>query len=92
MQEDARYCFVGPLLTVWIAFAVLAMGQSFAKEGPGEWSNYGNDPGGMRFSPLTQISRKNVSKLKAAWVFHTGDISDGNGRPRSGFESTPVVR
>jgi quinoprotein glucose dehydrogenase len=90
MQEDARYCFVGPLLTVWIAFAVLAMGQSFAKEGPGEWSNYGNDPGGMRFSPLTQISRKNVSKLKAAWVFHTGDISDGNGRPRSGFESTPL--
>ncbi len=46
----------------------------------GEWPGYGNDPGGMRFSPLTQISRKNVARLKTAWVFHTGDISPG-GRP-----------
>ncbi len=90
MQEDTRYCCVGPLLTVWIAFAVLAMARSFAAEGSAEWSNYGNDSGGMRFSPLTQISRKNVSELKTAWVFHTGDISDGKGRPRSGFESTPL--
>jgi quinoprotein glucose dehydrogenase len=90
MQEDTRYCCVGPLLTVWIALAVLAIARSFAAEAPGEWSNYGNDSGGMRFSPLTQISRKNVSELKIAWVFHTGDISDGKGRPRSGFESTPL--
>ena len=56
----------------------------------GDWPNYGNDPGGMRFSSLRQINRKNVYKLKAAWVFHTGDISDGHGRPRSGFETTPL--
>jgi len=31
----------------------------------------------MRYSPLTQINRKNVAKLKVAWVFHTGDVSDG---------------
>jgi quinoprotein glucose dehydrogenase len=57
----------------------------------GEWPNYGNDPGGMRYSTLTQISRENVSKLKVAWIFHTGDISDGShGRRRSGFEATPI--
>jgi quinoprotein glucose dehydrogenase len=57
-----------------------------------EWPNYGNDPGGMRFSPLTQINRENVSKLKVAWVFHTGDVSDGRGqRRRSGFENTPIL-
>jgi quinoprotein glucose dehydrogenase len=46
----------------------------------------------MRYSPLTQINRDNVSRLKVSWVFHTGDISDGKGeRKRSGFETTPVL-
>jgi quinoprotein glucose dehydrogenase len=57
-----------------------------------DWPVYGHDLGGMRFSPLTQINRENVSKLKVAWVFHTGDISDGSGRPkRSGLETTPLL-
>jgi quinoprotein glucose dehydrogenase len=46
----------------------------------------------MRYSPLTQVNRDNVSKLRVAWVFHTGDISNGRGnRKRSGFETTPLV-
>src|ERR1051325_2955933 len=58
----------------------------------GEWPNYGNDPGGMRYSTLKQITRGNVSELKQAWVYHTGDISDGSqGRHRSGFETTPIM-
>src|SRR5690348_4411659 len=57
-----------------------------------EWPNYGNDPGGMRYSPLAQIDSENVSKLQVAWTFHTGDLSDGKGeRRRSGFESTPIM-
>jgi len=57
-----------------------------------EWPAYGGDAGGMRYSPLTQINRDNVSRLKVAWVFHTGDISDGRGeRKRSGFETTPLL-
>ncbi len=57
-----------------------------------DWPSYGNDPGGMRYSPLDQINRENVSKLKVAWVFHTGETSDGSGaRRRSGFETTPIL-
>ncbi|HLV88040.1 MAG TPA: pyrroloquinoline quinone-dependent dehydrogenase [Candidatus Sulfotelmatobacter sp.] len=57
-----------------------------------EWPNYGNDPGGMRYSPLAQINKQNVTQLQVAWTFHTGDVSDGKGeRRRSGFESTPVL-
>jgi quinoprotein glucose dehydrogenase len=57
----------------------------------GDWPNYGNDPGGMRFSRLTQVNRDNVSKLKLAWVFHAEDMSYGSdGRKRSGFETTPI--
>ena len=57
-----------------------------------DWPVYGHDAGGMRFSPLTQITRENVAQLKVAWTFHTGDISDGSGgRKRSGFETTPIL-
>jgi quinoprotein glucose dehydrogenase len=57
-----------------------------------EWPSYGNDPGGMRYSTLTNINRENVSNLKVAWIFHTGEISDGSGnRRRSGFETTPIL-
>jgi len=40
----------------------------------------------------SEINRENVSKLKVAWTFHTGDVSDGShDRRRSGFETTPIV-
>ena len=36
---------------------------------PTDWPEYGNDPGGMRYSPLTQITPANVGKLKVAWTY-----------------------
>ena len=35
-----------------------------------EWPTYGHDSGGMRFSPLKQITPANVSTLEIAWVYH----------------------
>jgi quinoprotein glucose dehydrogenase len=35
-----------------------------------EWPTYGNDQGGMRYSPLTQITPANVTKLEKAWTFN----------------------
>src|SRR6266540_6050750 len=60
------------------AAAVMAVGYGvLAQSGPArntaasrEWPTYGHDPGGMRFSPLTQITPANVSQLKVAWVYH----------------------
>lgn len=37
---------------------------------PGNWPIPGRDPGGTRFSPLTQITPANVAQLKVAWVYH----------------------
>jgi quinoprotein glucose dehydrogenase len=57
-----------------------------------EWPYYGGDPGGERFSPLTQINKSNVKALKVAWIYHTGDVSDGTRYARrSEFEATPIV-
>jgi quinoprotein glucose dehydrogenase len=30
------------------------------------WLTYGNDPGGARYSPLTQVNRSNVAQLRVA--------------------------
>ncbi|MGA8595694.1 MAG: pyrroloquinoline quinone-dependent dehydrogenase [Bryobacteraceae bacterium] len=57
-----------------------------------DWRYYGGDAGGSRFSPLTQINKENVHKLKVAWIYHTGDVSDGSKYPRkSAFETTPIL-
>ncbi|HVW87787.1 MAG TPA: PQQ-binding-like beta-propeller repeat protein, partial [Bryobacteraceae bacterium] len=47
-----------------------------------DWPVYGHDPGGLRYSPLTQITPGNVAKLERAWTFHSG---------QPGSEATPLV-
>ncbi len=77
---------------VLVCLALGATAASAQSSADTEWPNYGNDPGGMRYSPLSQINRENVSKLKVAWIFRTGDVSDGShDRKRSGFEATPIL-
>jgi quinoprotein glucose dehydrogenase len=55
-----------------------------APENAGEWHNYGNDPGGSRFSSLTQLTPENVGKLQVAWRAHIGPTLHG-------LEGTPVM-
>ncbi len=59
------------------AVAVLGIGSGIgAQSAPSrepaskEWPTYGHDSGGMRFSPLTEITPANVAQLKVAWVYH----------------------
>jgi len=61
-------------------------------QAPGDWPVYGRDPGGARFSPLTQITRANVAQLQVAWTYHTGllDMSGRRHRPPQ-LEVTPLV-
>lgn len=69
-------------------FILGALGSAAAQE----WPSYGGDPGQTRYSALKQINRSNVTRLQAAWTYHTGDVSDGSATPvRSAFETTPLV-
>ena len=69
-----------------------------------EWPTYGGDPGGTRYSPLTQINRDNVSSLQVAWTYSTGEAKEHGGADpemagacsscHSGdtkFEATPIL-
>src|SRR6266705_1504257 len=85
---------LSPLLITGLilTLACIATAANPPGDSTDDWPSYGHDPGGMRYSPLTQINRENVAKLKIAWIFHTGDISEGKGqRKRSGFETRPLV-
>jgi quinoprotein glucose dehydrogenase len=53
-----------------------------------DWPGVGNDPGCMRYSELDQINRENVTRLKPAWTYNTGEPKGRAGRT---IECTPLV-
>lgn len=58
---------------------------------PGNWPSYGRTPGGSRYSPLAQITPKNVNQLKVAWTYRSGDYTFASpGPPHVGGEATPI--
>jgi glucose dehydrogenase len=69
------------LILAGAAASALAFSQMAPQKG--DWPVYGHDPGGTRYSPLTQINKTNVSRLQRAWTYHTGE------KGRS-FETTPI--
>jgi quinoprotein glucose dehydrogenase len=76
-----------------IATGFFAVG-ALAGESPtaGAWPYFSGDPGGLRHSPLTLIERTNVHLLQQAWVFHTGDLGQGQAAARKlTFEATPIL-
>jgi quinoprotein glucose dehydrogenase len=56
------------------------------------WEHWGGDPGGMRFSPLAQITPVNVGNLVRAWEFRTGDLDTRAPAvmARTKFQATPL--
>ncbi len=72
---------------VFAAYAAISIAQTPA---PNDWPSYGRTPGGTRFSPLTRITRDNVSKLVAAWRYHTGEPALDLPRQPS-LQVTPIV-
>ncbi len=75
-------------MRAWIILLCLAMTPAIAQD----WPDHGGDRGGSRFSPLTQINRDNVHRLRPAWRFRTGD---GEGPIRLdgsyGLQATPIL-
>jgi len=74
-----------------VLLAAFWTSRGFA-QAPAEWPAYGRDPGGSRFSPLTQITRENVNSLTSAWTYHTGESSAAPQRgAEPSVEATPIM-
>jgi quinoprotein glucose dehydrogenase len=68
---------------------------SSAPDAAREWRTYGHDPGGMRFSPVAQITPQNVAGLQVAWTYNmrpaaAAPVGRGAG-PATGQSDTPPV-
>ena len=72
----------GRLLAAMLLFAAPALA----------WEHWGGDRGGMRFSPLAQITPANVGNLVRAWEFRTGDLDSRAPAvmARTKFQATPL--
>ena len=80
---------LGRRLSAVLLAAAVASGASAE---PG-WSHYGGDAGGQRYVDLAEITGANVGRLEVAWTWHSGELADGPGEPRSerAFEATPIL-
>jgi quinoprotein glucose dehydrogenase len=57
-----------------------------------DWPYYGQDPGGMRHSPASQITRENVARLRMAWTYRTGEAANqGRAAAKAALETTPIL-
>jgi len=57
-----------------------------------EWTAYGGDALGAHYSPLAEITRDNVTQLRVAWTFHTGETPKAAPTRRpTAFEATPIL-
>ena len=61
-----------------------------------DWPNYGNDKGGLKYSPLADINRDNVARLAVAFTWASDErnipASEGQKPARPGqFQATPLA-
>ena len=79
-------------LTGWFAslaliFAAFMASAQIDNSGPtAGWDSWGNTAGGLRYSPLTQITPQNVGKLHVAWTYHMGPSVSQAAYPLFTFE------
>jgi quinoprotein glucose dehydrogenase len=78
------------------ALALLAFVGTFrlqpAQTGEQDWPVYGGDPGGTKFSTLTDINHDTVAGLSKAWEWSTGEKAREEFGTRPGtFQTTPLM-
>jgi len=76
MRQAAR----GALRARWVVAILLPLMACCARTGDvdytgptGGWSFWGGNEGGMRYSPVTQITPANVKGLRVAWTYRIGE-------------------
>ena len=72
----ARHAFSAALAGAAALMASSTLAQN------ADWPAYGGDPGGTRYSTLTQIDKSNVARLTQAWRFDM---------PAGGLEYQPIM-
>jgi quinoprotein glucose dehydrogenase len=87
--------YTGWFAAIALLFAVLNAPSGRAQidnSGPtAGWAAWGNSAGGLRFSPLNQITPQNVGRLHVAWTYHMGPSVTSAAHPLFTLEVTPII-
>src|SRR6478735_215090 len=79
----------------WFLAVLVVASLAAAKELPSrqvEWLFYGGDPGGMKYSALTDVNAANVQRLQLAWQWKHWETPLEEYKTAPGFfESTPLM-
>jgi glucose dehydrogenase len=89
-----RWSWAGRLLVILSACAAVS-GAADDNQAKGEWRYYAGDNASTKYSPLDQINRSNVSKLRVAWRRPQIDPEFAAANPRlrltNNYRSTPIM-
>jgi quinoprotein glucose dehydrogenase len=86
-----------PLSGVFVTALVFGIASLGAQQGPAdvEWRHYSGDNGSTKYSPLAQITKDNITRLRLAWRRPQLDPSlleqNPTLRPANNFRSTPIM-
>ena len=88
-SKQSRMISAATVIAAALAVLPLASSPARAESGPGyddpnNWPQYHRSYNAWRFSPLSQINKSNVKKLKVAWIHQPGNITHG-------LQATPIV-
>lgn len=84
-------------LLILVFFPCILVAQSkkpLPSKADGEWSCYGRDAGGSRYSVLNQVNDANVKNLKPAWTYQSGELKKYEGtrmKEKAALETTPIM-
>lgn len=90
------------LTVLLLAVVLCARGTGHGAQRPAQavgsvdWTHYGNDLGGLKYSPLDNINRANVASLDIAFTWNANEqsipASEGQKSARAGqFQATPIA-
>ena len=73
--------------------ALAKLSQGAPMTGSKDWASYGSDLGSSKYTPLDQVTPKNVHKLQIAWQWDSVDnaLVEEQGVLPYGYKVTPIV-
>ena len=75
-------------LTFSLVVIVVASCKTPVKESYKNWEVYGGTKDAMHYSSLTEVDTNNVSRLRVAWKYNTGDVDTAS---HSQIQCNPVI-
>lgn len=87
LRRTASIAALAAATVLGVAGTVLAQSavEKAGLEDPNNWPQYHRTYNAWRYSPLDQINKDNVAKLKVAWIHQPGDMTHG-------IQATPIVQ